>query len=87
MKNITRKPPTAAREIKTPRIAAALALRLIKRGLGPEDARVVGHNTAAVFAGYRFMPPALTPDAVLRRLSLDEIAGLCENLVREAEEL
>ena len=80
-----RKRAVAIREIRTARTGQKLALRLLRHGLSAEDARVIGHNAAAVFEGYRFFPPVLGPYGVLRRLSLDEIASLCEGLAREEE--
>ena len=78
------RPPSARQELEVLRRYPALLPMLIRCGLSAQDALAIAWNTCLVWVALEERRPA-TPEGVLERFSLGEIAALCEELGEVAQ--
>lgn len=74
----------ALEQLRLRREALPLLPRLLRLGAEPEDALALAYNAALLYRTMEAEPPFSSPEAVLERYSLGEIADLCETYRRVA---
>ena len=70
--------PGALEELAVLQRYVQLVPQLLSRGLSPGDAAALAYNATLLQCVGDFKPPLPTPRAVLKHLSLAQIASLCE---------
>lgn len=71
-------PLCADGQLRLERLYPSLIPEMTGRGLPLREATALAYNTALLYLAMPFAPPLSHPAQVLDRLTLGEIAGLCE---------